>query len=364
VIEPRHTRACRDCLRSSWLLRALSGYLEDQGRDYQRLVGLLELDDGELIAAVGASENEALLRSYRSFQGQWIPDARGVSALCRHDPDYPRVLTGLVGAPAVLYTAAPPQRLTGMLAEPAVAIVGLRRATGYGIEVARGLARDLAQDGVTIVGGLGDGIAAAAHAGALDGGGLTVSVMPGGVDICYPAPRRVLYERMLDVGCVVSELPCTTLVRSWCYSARSRLVAALATLTVVVECDESYDAMMLPTLALAAGREVGAVPGRITSPQSRGTHALLADGAYLVRHAQDVLDLLYGAGARTASSSVPGLEGDLRKVLERIGSGCDTISKLSKDGTGHNDVLMALAELEVRGRIRRLHGGRYIASPT
>jgi DNA processing protein len=122
--------------------------------------------------------------------------------------------------------------------------------------------------------------------------------------------------------------------------------------------------MMPSTLALAAGRDVGAVPGPITSPESCGAHALLADGAYLVRHAQDVLDLLHGAGARTASSSLPELAGDLRKVLERIGSGCDTISKLSKDGTGHNDVLMALAELEVRGRIRRLHGGRYVASPT
>jgi DNA processing protein len=325
---------------------------------------LLELDGDELLAAAGASENQDLRSCYESFQKQWIPNTPGVTALCRHDPGYPAVLVGLTGAPVVLYLAAPPKRLKGMLTEPAVAIVGSRKATNYGIEVAHGLARDLAGAGVTIIGGLGDGIAAAAHAGALDAQGPTLTVMPGGVDICYPAPRRALYDRMLEVGCVVSELPCTTLVRDWCYTARSRLIAALATLTVVVECDDSYRAMMPATLALAAGRDVGAVPGPITSPESCGAHALLADGAYLVRHAQDVLDLLHGAGARTASSSVPELEGDLRKVLQRIGSGCDTISKLSKDGTGHNDVLMALAELEVRGRIRRLHGGRYVASPT
>ena len=116
--------------------------------------------------------------------------------------------------------------------------------------------------------------------------------------------------------------------------------------------------------ALAVGRDVGAVPGPITSLQSRGAHALLADGAYLVRHAQDVLDLLYGAGARTASSSVPELDCELREVLERIGSGQDTVSKLSRDGTRHNDVLVALAELEVRGRVRRLGGGRYVACPS
>jgi DNA processing protein len=360
----RHPRACEECLRSSWLLRACSRYLDEQGSDAQRLLGLLELDGDELITAAGASENQDLRSRYESFQKQWIPNARGVTALCAHDPGYPAVLAGLTGAPAVLYLAAPPGRLKGMLTEPAVAITGSHKATNYGIEVAHGLARDLAGAGVTIIGGLGDGIAAAAHAGALDAEGPTLTVMPGGVDICHPAPNCALYERMLEVGCVVSELPCTTPVRDWCYTARSRLVAALATLTVVVECDESYRAMMPATLALAAGRDVGAVPGPITSPASCGAHALLADGAYLVRHAQDVLDLLHGAGARTASSSLPELAGDLRKVLERIGSGCDTISKLSKDGTGHNDVLMALAELEVRGRIRRLHGGRYVASPT
>jgi DNA processing protein len=364
MTELRHTRACRDCLRSSWLLHALSGYLEGFTRDYQRLVGLLELEGDELIAAVGAAGSQALRGRYQSFETQWIPQRRGVSAICRHDSGYPPVLAGLVGAPAVLYLAAPLERLMSMFAEPAVAIVGSRKATSYGVEVAHSLARDLAGAGVTIVSGLGDGIAGAAHAGALDGSGSILSVMPGGVDICYPAPKRALYERLLEVGCAVSELPCNTPVRRWCYPARNRLIAALATLTVVVECEDSYGAKMPSILALAVGRDVGAVPGPITSLQSRGAHALLADGAYLVRHAQDVLDLLYGAGARTASSSVPELDCELREVLERIGSGQDTVSKLSRDGTRHNDVLVALAELEVRGRVRRLGGGRYVACPS
>jgi DNA processing protein len=296
--------ACGDCLRSSWVRGALSAHLEKNGRDYQRLMGLLELDGLELIARIGAGDREDLRSRYRAFKTGWVPDVPGVSALCRHHPGYPQMLVDLPGAPAVLYLAAPPERLATTLSQPAVAIVGERYASDYGSMVARRLARELAGEGVTVVGGFSHGIAGAALKGALDMHGRAIAVMPAGVDVCHPHARHVLYRQLLDAGCVVSELPCHLQPRRWCLPARDRIVAALAPLMVVVEMVDQYAALMLPTLALAAGRDVAAVPGRITARGSQGTHALLADGAHLVRGTQDVLDLLYGAGVRTVGGGV------------------------------------------------------------
>jgi DNA processing protein len=296
--------ACKDCLRSSWVLGALSAQLERNGRDYQRLIGLLELDRLELIARIGAEDREDLRGRHRAFQTEWIPDVPGVSALCRHDPDYPQMLVDLPGAPAVIYLAAPPERLRAMLSQPAVAIVGERYASDYGSMVARGLAEELVGEGVTVIGGFAHGIAGTALKGALDMHGSAIAVMPGGVDVCYPRARHVLYERLLKGGCVISELPCKLQPRRWCLPARDRIVAALAPLMVVVEMIDQYAALMLPTLALAAGADVAAVPGRINARGSQGTHALLADGAHLVRGTQDVLDLLYGVGIRTIAGGV------------------------------------------------------------
>jgi len=302
--QPTTTIACKDCLRSSWVLGALSAQLERNGRDYQRLMGLLELDRLELIARIGAEDREDLRTRHRAFQTAWIPDVPGVSALCRHDPGYPQMLVDLPGAPAVIYLAAPPERLEAMLSQPAVAIVGERYASDYGSMVARRLAEELVGEGVTVIGGFAHGIAGTALKGALDMHGSAIAVMPAGVDICYPRARHVLYERLLQGGCVLSELPCKLQPRRWCLPARDRIVAALAPLMVVVEMVDQYAALMLPTLALAAGGDVAAVPGRIYAPSSQGTHALLADGAHLVRGTQDVLDLLYGVGVRTIAGGL------------------------------------------------------------
>ena len=288
--------ACEECLRTSWLLGALNDHLDRRRGDYQRLVGLLELEPLHLIERIGADERSELRERYLAFQREWLPDVPGVLALCRHDPDYPRLLVNYPGAPAVLHIAAPIERFRSLLSEPAVAIVGSRAPTDYGSKVAHGLAAQLARAGATVVSDLAYGIASSALAGALYARGRALTVMPGGVDICYPNPERPLYDRLIARGCAISELPCSTGVRQWSFPARNRIVAAIAKVMVVVETGDDYGGMMLPTLALAAGRDVAAVPGPITSPESRGAHALLADGAQLVRGAQDVLDLLYGVG--------------------------------------------------------------------
>jgi DNA processing protein len=237
-------------------------------------------------------------------------------------------------------------------------------ATDYGLEVARSLARDLSYAGVPVLGGIADGIPSAAHAGALDAGGTTVTVMPGGVDVCIPARRGSLYEEIVDHGCAISEMPFGARARRWTYAARNRIVAGFAGLVVVVEAEDRPGDLMLARFARTLGRTVVAVPGRVTSAASRGTHALIADGTPLVRDAQDVIDLLYGAGAKNAADrptpEYVGISDDQRRILALVAGGADTPERLVAKGFAVERALIGLAELELRGSLIRGDGGRYL----
>jgi DNA processing protein len=187
-----------------------------------------------------------------------------VEALHREDARYPAALARCSGAPAVLHVAGGAQRLQQLLESGAVAIAGTRRASDYGMETARGLARGLAASGVTVIAAMADGIAAAAHMGALEAAGArTVTVMPGGLDVCYPASRRTLYERVRTQGCAVSELPCGVKPRRFSDVTRRRILAALAQLVIVVEAEQQPSTLFEARFAQQLGRTVAAVPGRV-----------------------------------------------------------------------------------------------------
>jgi DNA processing protein len=361
--------ACADCLRRSWLLTVLSSLLEYQSTDHERLGDLLVLSDEDLLRAIGGRRKEELKARYAQFDAsREVEPVEGVEGVCRHQRNYPRALRD-AGAPRMLHVAGGVARLGKLAAAPTVAIVGSRRATDYGMEMAKSLARGLAASGVTVTSGLDDGIAVAAHAGALEVDGGTVAIMHGGLDTGCAARRRTLYARLTAVGCAVAELPCGSPARRWCYTARARILARLAGLTIVVEADDSPGELLDAHLALALGRTVAAVPGRVTSPVSRGTHALLMAGAQLVRGSADALELLYGVGAsppaRAAQPEIParaaqtGLEPRLRAMLEQVGAGLDTPDKLAGEGDA-GEVLMALSELELMGLLARGDGGRYV----
>jgi DNA processing protein len=352
--------ACRQCLRRGWLLGVLNGRLEYRGRDPDDLVSLLELSDKELLQALGGPELERLRGQYAQFDPAKPPLVAGVQRICRHDPAYPAALAQTAGAPQLVHVAGGAERLRELLAEPAVAIVGTRRASDYGMEIAYGLARGLAASGVTVVSGLADGIPAAAHAGALEVDGPTVTVAAGGVDVCHPATRRVLHRRLQTAGCTLAELPCGCRPRSWCHTARARIVVALAKLVIVVEAGERPGELVHARLARATGRVLAAVPGRLTSPVSHGPHTLLRQGAELVRSPQDALDALYDEGARQALPGRPDLEPCLRGVLEQVGAGRDTFAKLTAGGASEPATLVALAKLELSGALVRGDGGRYL----
>jgi DNA processing protein len=388
--------ACEECLRRSWLLGVLSGCLEYQARDRGRLLELLALGDEDLVRAIGGRRRRELRERYARFTPGDIPRPSGVEAICRHNHGYPRTLAkdgasrrgdraspnastaASDGAPRMLYVAGSTQRLQALATQPTVAIVGSRKATDYGMEMARDLARGLAVSGVTMTGGLSDGIALAAQAGALEVDGKTLTVMDGGVDVACPARRRGLYKRVLKTGCAVAELPCGCATRSWCHTARERIVVGLAQLTIVVEADEDPGDLLCARIAQALGRTVAAVPGRVTSPVSRGTHALLMEGVPLVRGPGDALDLLYGeypapkingslrraTGTQTMpineAPPTPQLEPILKATLEQVGAGRDTPAKLTAGSEDAGEVLLALSELELMGLLSRGDGGRYV----
>jgi DNA processing protein len=352
--------ACLACLRHAWLLGELNGRLSYYKRDPERLLRLLGLADEELVRALAGKWRESLQARCAQFERSQAPPTAGVQRICRHDPRYPRALARGDGSPRMLHVAGSVARLEELLAQPVVAIVGTRRASDYGMEVAHGLARGLAASGITVVSGLAEGIPAAAHLGALHAGAPTVTVAAGGVDVAHPASWRALHRRIAAEGCALAELPCGCAPGPWCHPARARIVAALARLVIVVEAGEQPVELLHARLAAASGAIVAAVPGRVSAPAARGPHRLLREGALLVRDPQDALDALYGVGERRAAATRPELEPRLRAVLEQVGAGCDTVTRLAAQGAGTRETLLALAQLELSGAVARGDGGRYV----
>jgi DNA processing protein len=226
------------------------------------------------------------------------------------------------------------------------------------------LGRGLGYAGITVVSGMALGIDSAAHAGALEVGGPTVAVLPGSAHRPYPAGKRALHRRIVAAGAAVSELGPGTSVRRWMFLARNRIIAGLAAMTVVVEAAEHSGSLVTARAAAGLGRPVGAVPGRVTTPQAAGPHELLASAACLVRGPQDVLDHLFGAGVRLAGGAdrrEPPRE--LRPLLVAIAEGHETGIAMARAGLSPAEGLAALAALELEGFVRRGPGGRFEVAP-
>jgi len=354
--------ACSSCLRRSWLLAELNAALEYLCRDRGRLGELLGLGDEELLRALAGRRRAELESSYARFERADLHQMPGAQEVCRHHRSYPSALRD-PGGPRMLNVAGGVERLRGLAAAPTVAIIGSARATDYGVEMARSIARGLAASGVTVASGLSDGIAVAAHAGALEVGAGSLAVMPGGLDVACPARRRSLYRRVTRAGSAVAELPCGARTRRFGEVAGERTLARLAGLTVVVEAHDSPGELAGARLADALGRTVAAVPGRVTSRASSGTHVLLMEGAHLVRGPEDALELLCGPngpGAHASNAARAELEPRLRTMLEKVGAGSDTPEKLTADGEDAGAVLLMLSELELMGLLARGDGGRYL----
>jgi DNA processing protein len=367
---PRQVVACEDCSRRSWLLAELSPILDLNCRADGRLFELLALGDGELIQALGGRRRAELQRSHASFRANRSPPIRGVAELCVHDDCYPRELKS-AGICPLLHVAGGIERLHELTCRPVVAIGGGSRASDYGRALAGDLGRGLSVSGVTVAAVPRGGIALAALAGAIEGAGATLTVAGSGLDLAPAARRRSMRTHLARGGGAVSELCCGVHGRRWGVASAERLLAALTTVALVVEAEDCPRELATARLARSFGRPVAAVPGRVTSIASSGPHALLRDGAQLIRGAADVLELLYELdrpapvppaklGPQPGQTPPRELEPRLQTILERVGAGADTPGKLAAEQDDIGEVLRALSELELLGLLGRGDGGRYV----
>ncbi len=366
--------SCDACLRRAHLLGRLSarisGLLDHPRR---RAAGLLALSDDDLIAAVAADQTDSMREFVDGFDSSVARERLAetdVEAVCRHNEGYPAGLHDLTDPPAVVFVRGGCLRLTELTQHPLVTIVGTRQASPYGMEVARELGRSLAVAGVPVISGLALGIDGAAHRGVLDADGAGIAVLACGPDVIYPRTHRALYERLLDRGVVLSELPPGQRALKWSFPARNRIMAALAATTIVVEAADRSGTLITAAFATDLHRDVGAIPGRITARMAAGSNRLLRDGAHVVRGVEDILDLLYGVGVRPASEALrceqergehrsESLEPGLRQVLDAIEAGRGVETLVEAALASAREVRVALGRLESLGLVTRDGFGSY-----
>jgi DNA processing protein len=266
--------------------------------------------------------------------------------LTRRSRSYPPLLAAIHDPPVRLYLRG--EGSVEMLSRPAVAVVGTRSCSPYGVQVARRLGRELAAAGVTVVSGLARGIDGEAHRGALQAGGPTVAVLGCGIDRDYPRAHIALARRIAEVGLLVSEYEPGVEPAPWRFPARNRIIAGLTAATVIVEARGRSGALITADFALEDGREVFAVPGEITSALSRGTNELLRLGAAPLLEPCDVLAAL---GLEEAPArSVARLSELAKNVRELLADHSASIDELiERSGLAADAVAAALVELELAG---------------
>ena len=276
------------------------------------------------------------------------------AAITLGDPRYPRALLESPDPPLLLYA----QGRTELLQAAAIAIVGSRNPTPQGIDNARAFASHLSQAGLTVVSGLALGIDAAAHTGGLDGAASTIAVVGTGLDIVYPRRNLGLAHRIAAAGVIVSEYALGTPSMASNFPRRNRIIAGLASGTLVVEAALQSGSLITARLAVEAGRDVFAIPGSIHSPQSRGCHALIKQGAKLVETAQDILEEMRmpdAAADVTAGAQAAPTEGD--PLLAALGFDPVTLDALAaRTGLSAAELSTRLLGLELEGLIARLPG--------
>jgi DNA processing protein len=287
--------------------------------------------------------------------------AAGVAVVAVDAPEYPLALREIPDPPPVLW-------VKGELLpdEHAVAIVGSRAATPHAIEVAFRLGEGLARAGIAVVSGLARGVDAAAHRGALEGGGRTIAVLGSGVDIVYPPEHDGLAGLVAGSGAVISELVPGTRPRGWHFPRRNRIISGLSAGVVVVEASSRSGSLITAGKALDQGRAVMAVPGGVLSGRNRGAHGLLRDGARVVESVEDILDELHYVGAPMFTPGHSGSAGSTHPPQDPIlwamkaGEPYDVGFLCEQTGVETVKVLSRLAELELGGWVTRAGGGRFV----
>ena len=285
------------------------------------------------------------------------------------EPEYPQNLLQIYDPPVLLYVRGD----ASILNSPSLGMVGTRRPTIYGTQMAERISRDLAAKGLTIVSGLARGIDAIAHKGATDVGGRAIGVLGTGIDVCYPKENRKLYEKVLERGAIVSEFPTGWHPAPENFPVRNRIIAGMPIGVVIVEGKQYSGSLITARLAMEFGREVFGVPGNVTQDVSFAPNQLIKQGAKLVTNAEDVIEEL-STPVRAALVQAEPVEAEQRNLLVNEGL-TDTEKKLyalltaeeaqpidylvETSGLNSSEVLATLFTLEMKGVVRQLPGKQF-----
>ncbi|HKM82305.1 MAG TPA: DNA-processing protein DprA [Candidatus Acidoferrum sp.] len=285
------------------------------------------------------------------------------------EPEYPQALLQIYDPPVMLYVRGDAQ----VLNSPSLSIVGTRRPTVYGSQMAERMGRDLASRGLTIVSGLARGIDAIAHQGAMAVGGRAIGVLGTGIDVCYPKENKKLYEKVLERGAIVSEFPTGSHPAPENFPVRNRIIAGMPLGVVIVEGKQYSGSLITARLAMEFGREVFGIPGNVTQEVSFAPNLLIKQGAKLVTNADDVIEEL-PTPVRAALVKAEAVEAEQRNLL--LVDGLSTVQRklyellsaeesrhideiVDTSGLNSSEVLATLFDLEMKGIVRQLPGKQF-----
>ena len=285
------------------------------------------------------------------------------------EPAYPQALLQIYDPPVMLYVRGDMQVLNA----PSLSIVGTRRPTVYGSQMAERMGRDLAARGLTIVSGLARGIDAIAHQGATAVGGRAIGVLGTGIDVCYPKENKKLYEKVLERGAIVSEFPTGSHPAPENFPVRNRIIAGMPLGVVIVEGKQYSGSLITARLAMEFGREVFGVPGNVTQEVSFAPNLLIKQGAKLVTNAEDVIEEL-PTPVRAALVKAEAVASEQRNLL--LIDGLSVVQRMiyemlsaeesrhideivDTSGLNSSEVLATLFDLEMKGIVRQLPGKRF-----
>lgn len=346
----------------------------------QPLSGLRQVVPARVAEALARPPAEALAQTEALIDDtwQWLQDAPdGRTVLSLGDEDYPPALLEIPDPPCLLYAQGRIEALRTLRVEGCLAVVGSRNPTPQGRLNAQAFARDLAARGLTIVSGLALGVDGAAHEGALDGAAPeslpTVAVVGTGLDRVYPKQHLALAHRIVERGLILSEYPLGTPPLNANFPRRNRILSGLSQGVLVVEAALESGSLITARQALEQGREVFAIPGSIHSPQSKGCHALIRQGAKLVECAQDVLEelrqndpfaqiplALDTPPVPASSDETPPVAGKPDRLLALLGhEPCSLDALLARSGLDTAQLQARLLDLELEGQVHRLPGGLF-----
>jgi DNA processing protein len=286
---------------------------------------------------------------------------KNITIITLNDPAYPENLKNIYDPPPFLY-------VKGCITkndDNAIAVVGSRNASEYGISATERISRELARSGFTIVSGMARGIDSTAHYGALSAKGRTIAILGSGIDVVYPSENRQLYESIAEHGAVISEFAIGTEPNAYNFPARNRIISGLSLGVLVVEASLKSGSLITARLALEQGRDVFAVPGNVHSYKSKGTHRLLKEGAKLVESAQDILDEIRvnvsatGTDEKQVDATID-LSTDSRSVYQFLQEDPVYIDELIvQTGFTSSQISAILLDLELNGLIKQLPGKRF-----